>query len=318
MLKQLTTDFRKKAGHYGASNPYTNVLGVARSILAISTLVTLVFNNWDMLFPEHYAQSIIVANWIDRYNIFHLAGYENLHTALWFCIAVLILVISGYLPQITCLLHFWVTFSFFRYCPIIEGGDQLASILCLLFIPFLVFDNRINHWHSKKECNRPYINIWANGMLLFVQVQVSVVYFHAFAGKLAVEEWVNGTATYYWFTHNVFGFPSWLSTLGSAMMKNGFIVTAFTWGSILLEIFLFAALFMTKKRRLYLLFFGIAFHLGIVIVHGLLSFFFSMAAALTIYLVPAYEEINMVKDKALNFLARQVASAKSFFFRWKE
>jgi len=29
--------------------------------------------------------------------------------------------------------------------------------------------------------------------------------FACFVGKLFVEEWINGTAVYYWFTHSYFG-----------------------------------------------------------------------------------------------------------------
>jgi antimicrobial peptide system SdpB family protein len=312
MLRILSDIVSRRARHYSDSNPYTNIPGLARSMLALSTLTTLLCNDWSLLFPEHYEKSIVVTSVLDKANLFHLAGYANLDIALWFSVAVLGAVISGILPQVTCFFHFWVTFSFFRYCPIVEGGDQIASIVSMLLIPVMVFDNRSNHWHKPKSRQRSLINIWGNMTILFIQVQVAVVYFHAFAGKLVVEEWINGTATYYWFTHNIFGFSSLLQSPGEMLMKSSFIVTSTTWGTLLLEILLFAALFMSERRRLYLLYAGIFFHFGIVVVHGLLSFFFSMTACLIIYLHPAFKPVSYPAIAPVRFFRRLNPGFKFF------
>lgn len=71
------------------------------------------------------------------------------------------------------------------------------------------------------------------------------------------------------------------------------IVTLLTWGILTLEVILFAGFFMKIKHRKKLLIIGMLFHLGIVVVHGLFSFFFAMAAALILYLWPVHQTFKM-------------------------
>jgi len=54
----------------------------------------------------------------------------------------------------------------------------------------------------------------------------------------------------------------------------------------LLELFLFSCMFIhNKKVKRFAWYLGITFHLGIIFIHGLISFFFSMLGALTLYLI---------------------------------
>jgi antimicrobial peptide system SdpB family protein len=99
-----------------------------------------------------------------------------------------------------------------------------------------------------------------------------------------VPEWADGTAVYYWFTDPIFGAPHWLSPVLTPLLMNPVTVTMLTWGAILLEVFLFTGLVMDKKHRKQLLLCGIAFHAGIAVIHGLISFAIAMWAALLLYL----------------------------------
>jgi len=309
MLRDINISLNQWAERFLSVNPYTNVIGVGRSLIAAGTLFTLLFNNWRLIFP--YSQSVVFhpITIFDRYNYFFLLSGQDIRISVLMAIIILCVVIIGVVPPVTGLLHFWITYSFYKYCPIIEGGDQISSIITLSLIPILLFDNRLTHWSKPKADLRPYVNVFANSVLLFIQIQVSIVYFHAFVGKLAVSEWVNGTDTYYWFTHNVFGFPSWLRRTGEILVKKKYIITSITWGTILLEIFLFAAIFMSYKRRLFIFKLAIIFHLGILIIHGLVSFFFAMAGALVIYLIPQ-KQINFDPKSKKN---RYAFTRKSIF-----
>jgi antimicrobial peptide system SdpB family protein len=115
-------------------------------------------------------------------------------------------------------------------------------------------------------------------------LQVSIIYFHAAIGKLNNAEWLDGTCIYYWFTNNVFGAPIWLQKVYSVITLSKF-VPIFTWSVIILELSLFACLFVTNHylKNIFLIL-GIIFHLGIVVTHGLPTFFFSMTGALILYL----------------------------------
>jgi len=111
-----------------------------------------------------------------------------------------------------------------------------------------------------------------------------LVYFHAGVGKIGKEEWSNGTAVYYWFNDPTFGMPDFVRPLLEPILANPLGVITVTWGVIFLEILLFMAIIMNDKPRYFLFYPGLAFHLLIIVIHGLFSFFFAMAGGLLLYL----------------------------------
>jgi len=66
---------------------------------------------------------------------------------------------------------------------------------------------------------------------------------------------------------------------------------------MIFEVILGMAIMMTRNNYNWkiLLVAAISFHFGIVIVHGLISFFFSMASALILYLFPLNKKIDFSK-----------------------
>lgn len=83
-------------------------------------------------------------------------------------------------------------------------------------------------------------------------------------------------------------------------MSSGVGVTVITWSVLALEFVLAAAVFATARLRLVLLPFAVGFHFGIIVFHGLSSFFLSMAGALLLYLWPVGEHLRLrVVEKVL-------------------
>lgn len=270
------------------NNPFTNVYGTARSILALGTCLTLIVNPVEHLF---FASSLArMGNTSDLFGISLFTVLDNhLELARILAIIALLLVISGYRPRLTGILHWYITFSFYADCSNIDGGDHLANVLSFLLIPICLADNRVWHWKNSTTLvvrEIPNLIAWVVGLV--VRIQVCMIYFQAGVGKIPVEEWANGTAFYYWFTHHYHGADTWLKKLLLPILQTSWGVVSITWGGIIFEVFLFLAIVMPKndKRRHYLLISGLVFHLSIVLVHGLVSFFFSMAAALILYLRP--------------------------------
>lgn len=295
-------------------NVFSNTYGLARSLLAVSTLITISFTNPHYYFNEVFFKVGQPQNTIIP-NFFYLFGEAQLGLAIMVASFILFWVISGYLPQITGILHAWVVYSFFTGSIIIEGGDQLIQIIAILLVPITLFDKRINHW-SKKEFlsyKRPkFISYFCYSIIVIIQVQMAALYLFAGSEKLAVPEWSSGSAFYYWFNHVPFGATDMVKNLFSGIINNHFLSPLVTWGVILLEVMLFAALFMTAKKRKQLFFFGIFFHFMIVVVHGLASFFLAMAAGLILYLLPP-DGINFKKywafvKKPIFFFTRKVKS----------
>jgi antimicrobial peptide system SdpB family protein len=119
-----------------------------------------------------------------------------------------------------------------------------------------------------------------------VRVQVAAIYFHAAIAKFGVEDWVDGTAVYYFSMHPMLGASGTVLSLLRSILETGVGVAALTWGTLMLEYLLSAALFMPQRYWRPLLALGIAMHAGIIVLHGLFSFAVVMFGALVLFLRP--------------------------------
>lgn len=122
---------------------------------------------------------------------------------------------------------------------------------------------------------------------------MAVIYFHSAFEKLRVTEWVNGTAVYFFISNNQFGPIPAIRNLLVSLLSNPFIAILFDWGTLLIEILLFAALFMSKANKKRMLIAGLLLHFGIIFLHGLMSFFFAMAGGLILFLFSIDENISL-------------------------
>jgi antimicrobial peptide system SdpB family protein len=271
------------------SEIWTVLLGVARSLLALATGLTLLFTNTQTLFssnPSLMDKSICTG--IDGANLFCLVSSSQLHLAHFFALLGLALVASGWQPRWTGVLHWWIAWSYHQAGTFVDGGDQVNMILTLLLVPVSLTDPRAWHWQraasQDHDFERPMAKLIASGWLSFIRLQVAVIYFHAATAKFGVPEWLNGTAVYYWFGSATLGMPDWLHPILDPLLNSAACVLAITWGTMLLEILLVLGLLANTPYRRTLLKLGLVFHAGIAVVFSLSSFMLAMDAALLLYL----------------------------------
>lgn len=205
---------------------------------------------------------------------------------------------GGFYPRITGLIHWYISYSFIISCDVFDGGDQVSSNLSLLLLPLTLLDNSKNHWEEKNYTLRKgfALGLIQKVFFMLIFIQVSAIYLHAFVGKIFVEEWVNGTATYYWLTNKYFGVAPFLSDFTVSVLANEYVTTIITWGTLFLEFTLAAFIFVNRnddKKRCLLFIIAVIFHLLIFAFQGLASFFFAMFAALTIYLIPENKSLSL-------------------------
>ena len=264
------------------SPPWSNVYGVARTIIALATGLTLVANPSSVLFP--YGVSC------DSFSVsfFCVIPFAYIEVARWIAVFLLAWVASGWLPWVTGVLHWWIAASFFLHSEGIDGGDHLTGVMTLILIPLTLTDPRRWHW---QDC--PIVRsstLWHMRMLvgwsalIVARVQMAGVYLHAFVAKMQVDEWKDGTALYYWFTDNDFGLPRAMMWAIEPLLLNGMGLVVLTWGSILIEIVLFIGVVASERIRAWLLWLGLGFHGLIAVGIGLWSFSTTMAGALILYL----------------------------------
>ena len=291
-------------GRLAAFAPWTNVFGLARTLLAVGTCATLLFSSVDTLFrPAVNVTQVPRCSGVAQTSLFCLAPSGQLEAARWAAVAILLVVISGWRPRWTALPHWWVTFSLMASAATIDGGDQVANVLTLLIIPVALTDSRKWHWvtpegfaspasTAKEESRR----VVAALTLLLVRLQVAAVYFHAFVGKLQAPDWVDGTVLYYWFSFPGLQAAGWLGTALVWLATIPVFVALMTWGTLVLEFSLMLSLVLPRPARRYLLVAGVALHLAIAVVMGLVSFGLSMFAALLLYLRPMDEPLPSPKQ----------------------
>ena len=155
-------------------------------------------------------------------------------------------------------------------------------------------DGRRWHWEavSADEARSDAGRLIARSSWVVLRVQVAVVYWHASIGKLKVAEWVDGTALYYWLLDPSIGAPDWLARWMTPVLSHP-VVALLTWSVLVLEFCLALGLVLGRGSRRVLLPLGIAFHAGIAVFHGLISFVLIMFGALILLLRPFQEEFRL-------------------------
>jgi len=272
------------------SNPWNKKLGLARSFLAASTLLTLVFNHSNTLFTYGTGITTVpICDGLAKFGIFCLFS-DNLELARYLSIAILAITILGYLPRYTCVLSWWVAFSYFNSSVNVDGGDQVNAVLSLLLIPICLGDSRRNHWVDRdyvypQSGLAKFSVLCASITLIVIQVQVAIIYFVSAIAKLYVTEWLNGTVLHYWMNNPLIGGNNFVLPVVSYFFKWDLLLFIVSWGVLVTELLLFIRLFQPGKNNATLLFLGILFHAGTAVLFGIISFCFSMIAALILFLV---------------------------------
>jgi antimicrobial peptide system SdpB family protein len=312
-LTRWTTDIVER------HDPFTNVYGFARSLLALATATTLMFDSTATLFrplagipttPPFCAETV------QKLSPFCLAPRGHLDLVRWLAVVLLLVVASGWRPRVTGIIHWWIALGFQTTATVVDGGDQVAVVLTLLLLPITLADGR--RWHWSRDSGAPRSTMQRLGRLvalsavLAMRVQVAAIYLHAGVGKMKVTEWADGTAMYYWLKNPTFGLNPVVQPLLLPLLTNSTAVTLLTWGTIVLEVFLAMGLLATRRARAVLLVLGIALHLGIMVFMGLFSFALTMFAALILFLRPLDQEFHAVR---LAELLRRARSALPMVLR---
>lgn len=279
--------------------PWNPALGLARSLLAIGTAGTLAFTDATALFvPVAGRPDAPYCAGPSGIGAFCLTDRVGLDVVRWLCVAVLLVVASGWRPRYTALPHWWIAFSVANSISLPDGGDQVTQVLTLLLVPVAVSDPRRWHWQPappSAQIRSASVRVGVATCLLFaVRLQIAGIYFQSSVAKLSHAEWADGTALYYWLNHRTFGAPAWLQPVTDWMVDKPPVLAVLTWGPLVIEFALVLSLLLPPRRRLWLLPAGILLHLGIAVTMGLWSFALAMCGAVILLVVPAGTRLDTV------------------------
>jgi antimicrobial peptide system SdpB family protein len=269
--------------------PWAAGYGLARTLLALGTLGTLLFSDAATLFREvATVGQYPLCRGVTAGGAFCLVEPDQYDMMRWLCCLVLLIAASGWRPRVTAIPHAYVAFSVFTGISIPDGGDQIAWVLALLIAIVSLGDPRRWHWQPTPPSSnaRPGLALLGLSAIVVARIQMSVLYFQSCVAKLPHAEWADGSALYYWVNNYAFGAPDWLRPAVNAVVHNPLGVAAMTWGPLVLELALAAALLMPQRVRWMLLPAAVLFHLSIAVTMGLWSFAFAMWAGLLLLLAP--------------------------------
>lgn len=273
------------ASSVGRRSPFGLVLQSGRAMLALGTLLTLLVNGPDVLFHTPGGADSPNCAELGSLGIYCLFGEDNLDVARWFSIGACALVILGVVPALGSALYWFAAISLFANAKPIDGGDQLTAILAFLLMLASVLDWRLFAWRRSPAVGRRFIV--ARVILLFIPLQMGYLYLNSAVGKFSVPIWADGSALWYWVQHTGFNAAPLTASVAWNVLQVPALSAVATWGVLALELFLAWGIVFARRSstRLRVLALGVAFHLGIAAVMGLISFAIAMIAGLSLALV---------------------------------
>lgn len=280
--------------------PWGTWYGLARSLIALGMAGTLAFSGTDTLFrPVLKLGTAPHCDGAAGIDAFCVVPHADLGIARWACVAILLVVASGWRPRFTGIPHWYVTFSVASSIAIPDGGDQVSAVLTLLLIPVTIGDPRRWHWSPASTAGvggrlSGGLGAVAVVALVATRLQVVGVYFDSSVAKLGVPEWKDGSAMYYWLNNPSFGAPPWAQWLTGHLVDIPVTVAMLTWLPMFLEFSLALSLFFRWRTRRILLVLGVGFHLAIALLMGLWSFGLAMFGALILLLVPIGQDARAI------------------------
>lgn len=269
-------------------SPHTPIVGLARTLVALGTLLTLLCTPQDALFfrSEAFNAGAVCDTRMSFLSLHCLVG-DRVDISVWLSVAILFAVCSGYAPALTAVPHWWVAWSLNVSSPLRDGGDQVAAALTFLLVPLLLVDRRLNHWQQDRGFGGRTVlaKSVAHATVVLVAIQTIFIYGHAAIGKFTVAEWSNGTAIWYWIQDPAFAPPGFMDAALRLVHATTMGSIALNYGALAIELGLAVAVLGSRRSRRAALVAGISFHVMIAVVFGLWSFLFSMVALLMVAFV---------------------------------
>lgn len=275
---------------FTARNP---PIQAARALLALATLSVLVSTSWANLTPEiaglgrpSYCEPPL------SIGLFCLDTSPDKIWARSFAIAALGLVVLGVLPAVSSWLHAWVAFSFSVGIGLPDGGEQVSQVVTGLVVLMCLDDWSWCAWLprlgalSKSDLitERSAGVRWAAWMGL--RMQMAYIYLHSGISKISQEDWLNGSAMYYFVRDPSFGGSGLVGDLAKWITGMDLGVAFLTWTPILFEIIIALLILGNSPKRRLALCMAMILHFGIIILLGLWSFGFIMVSSVALACLP--------------------------------
>lgn len=276
----------------------TRAFAIGRTLLAAAPLVTLLFNTDSTLFSSS-AEAPSCAG-TRAMSLWCLMGPSDigLLVSRILAISLLVIVVSGYRPQWTCVPHWYLAFSLNVSSSITDGGDRVVQIATMLLIPICLGDRRRWQWQPPTAPLEPGWRGSTFAALLVLRAQVFIIYTSAVVSKLGDPLWQQGSAMFVVAHDPHYGLPAPVLALLEPLMSFPAVAAA-SWSVIGVQAVLALAILAGAKYRKVVLVLGIGLHASIALLMNLPVFGVAMIGLLTVGTVtlnPPHESIDPVRS----------------------
>lgn len=242
------------------------------------------------LFTWYGPKAIISANSIAEANPTVVLDLLNMapKSVLWmlcvygiFIVAAICLAL-GFCSRLACAICFVMLTTFYHHNPyLLNSGDSLMRLLAF----WLIFTDSGAMWSiddqlAKRKPNYKPKEKVAGWGIRCLQLQLVIVYYHAFVTKSPGWVWANGSAVYFASRlDNLARFPFPLDP------NIDWISSIWTWGTLFIEFALFTLIWV-KELRYYMLALALCLHLCIDWTMNIPQFEWVMMATLVLFVYP--------------------------------
>ncbi len=293
---------RTIARHWERS-PHGLQLTVARSVLALSTVMVLAVNGSRVLLhdPLNAGLSPTSCDNLASLGAFCLVPAESAEQVRCLLILLCVPALLGLVPVVAAPMHAYAAFTVASNTVGIEGGDFLVATTSAVLVLVCATDRRLHGWSPRGTARPSMRHIPAQVFLLGLRVQVSYVYLEAATVKQVHPIWADGSALWYWMQQPNFGARPEVRDLLGVALAQAPLLHAMTWGVIVAEYALAFAVLAARQRRTRLVTLALAvlMHLVFALVLGLITFFVSMLGVLLVVLWRAGDPLPWKVVRAL-------------------
>lgn len=265
---------------YWARSPHGLQLSVARSVLALSTVVVLAVNDASVLLHDPSSPGLRPSNCtgLAALGAFCLAEPSSADVVRWLLVLLCLPTLVGAVPGLAAPLHAYAAFTLASNTVGIEGGDYLTASVTAVLALVCATDWRAFGWRPRSSGIPALRHIPSQVLLVTLKVQLAYVYLEAAVVKQTHPIWADGSALWFWLQQPNFGARAEIRSLLEAAFSHAPLLQAATWGVIVTEYVLAFSVLTARRRnaRLMTLALSATMHLVFALVLGLVTFAISM------------------------------------------
>ncbi|MFE9252045.1 sporulation-delaying protein SdpB family protein [Streptomyces sp. NPDC007088] len=280
LTKKIATSMERALRSFPAES---RALGAGRSMIALAQASIMIFTPASYLFVPVGADEIKVdcSTPAQALSLYCLADSTDRQFLSLLILAFLLIVASGFLPRYTTVLHFWASLSVGQSISLPDGGDAVAQVVTFFLVLACANDKRTWHW-QKSDNREGKGSVWqgiAWAGWWGVRIQVAYIYLNSALAKLPVDQWAEGSATYYVARMENFGAGGLFADLFRWATGVTLIALLSAWGTILGESLIAFLLLRRGSRQALAAAVSTSLHLLIILQLGIVSFGFIMVGA---------------------------------------